>query len=371
MPIESRNKSSVRILIIDDDKDICEIFQEILERNDYPNVESVYSGKEAFEKIKDNGYDIAFIDLRLPDINGLDLITKLRTVSPETEFIIVTGYGSLDSAVKALRSEVGGYLEKPISSDRLIRTLNDVYLKLSLKRTNKKFLQELEDANKEIRFLNDLLVNKVDDLNRSLLLTLDQVTEFNPSDEQMKVLTLFQDTIRRNARLTRNIKKLLEINVSTTKNLEEVQVEDYINKAFNRLRRDYRERTIVVNGDHTKQCSIKADKNLFFFFLELFEIAVLNDPKQQVKIDISTDKVQLKGKPYCQITYEGFFAHLIYDQRNIKEYTNLNTSSFDPKFQDLGPFLINQFLDFYNGFIRLPENDNQNKLNFYFPLIEH
>ncbi|MHA1212875.1 MAG: response regulator, partial [Candidatus Heimdallarchaeota archaeon] len=200
-------KGKINLLITDDEDDLREIFIEILKRSGYENVEGVGSGSEAVEHFKSKFIDIALIDLNLPDINGIELISQLRVINPDAEFIIITGYGSLDYAIKAMQFDVGGFLEKPVSGEKLLRTIEEVLVKHSLKMENQKFLKDLEKANKEITFLNDLLVNNVDELNQSLLMTMVQIEKLHPTDEQKKVLRLFQQAIRKNARLTRNIKK--------------------------------------------------------------------------------------------------------------------------------------------------------------------
>jgi len=121
-----------------------------------------------------------------------------------------------------MQIDVGAFLEKPVSSDKLLRTLEEVMIKLSLKLENQKFLEDLELANNEILFLNDLLVNNVDELNQSLLLTMVQIEKLNPTDEQKKVLRLLQQAIRKNARLTRNIKKLQTIDDKSESDLTNI-----------------------------------------------------------------------------------------------------------------------------------------------------
>ncbi|MHA1188726.1 MAG: response regulator [Candidatus Heimdallarchaeota archaeon] len=77
------NKNQLKILIIDDDKDIRDIFEEVLKRSGYANIDSVGSGEDALTKLSSTFYNITLIDLNLPDIQGMDLISKARTISPE------------------------------------------------------------------------------------------------------------------------------------------------------------------------------------------------------------------------------------------------------------------------------------------------
>jgi len=226
------NKNHLKILIIDDDKDIRDIFEEVLKRSGYANIDSVGSGEAALTKLSNTFYNIALIDLHLPDYHGMDLISKVRTISPDSEFIIVTGFGSLDSAIKSLQFDVAGYLEKPINSDKLLRTIDQVLDKHSLKMSNRQFTKDLEVANNEILFLNDLLINNVNELNQSMLMTMVQIERLNPTAEQEKVLKLFQQEIRKNARLTGNIRRLEQTQQINSKSLDSVDLTGFLSSAI-------------------------------------------------------------------------------------------------------------------------------------------
>jgi YesN/AraC family two-component response regulator len=361
-------KEKMSTLIIDDEEDIREIFIEILKRNAYKNVESVGSGEEAIDLFKKQHFDIALIDLNLPDINGIDLITKLRVINPDAEFIIITGYGSLDYAIKAMQIDVGAFLEKPVSSDKLLRTLEEVMIKLSLKLENQKFLEDLELANNEILFLNDLLVNNVDELNQSLLLTMVQIEKLNPTDEQKKVLRLFQQAIRKNARLTRNIKKLQTIDDKSESDLKSIEFSKIFTTVLNRLRNDYSDKKFEIIGDVEKERVIHADNDLMHLLTELFLISILNDPSPKIRINVKFDEVEKDQKNYLKMNVKAFQVKHIYDQREITQPTDLKIATNEHSFQDLGPFIINSLIRLYQGFVELPDEESSNLLDIYLPI---
>jgi len=344
------NKNHLKILIIDDDKDIRDIFEEVLKRSGYANIDSVGSGEAALSKLSSTFYNIALIDLHLPDIHGMDLISKVRTISPDSEFVIVTGYGSLDSAIKSLQFDVAGYLEKPINSDKLLRTIDQVVDKHSLKMSNRQFTKDLEVANNEILFLNDLLVNNVNELNQSMLMTMVQIERLNPTAEQKKVLKLFQQEIRKNARLTGNIRRL-----------EQTQ-------QINSKSPDYKDKNFEIIGDFDQQHFVVADNNLTHLLSELLLLTILNDPKPKIRINLNFEKVQKDKKNYIKMNIQGFLTKLVYQQKEIKTPSELKEATNDKTFQGLGPFVINRILSAYNGFVELPadtEEANDN-INFFF-----
>ncbi|NHJ46635.1 MAG: response regulator [Asgard group archaeon] len=360
-------KEKMAILVIDDEPDFNEVFVDMLKRNSYKNVTDVGSGEEAIAYFKENPVDIAFIDLDLPDINGIDLIGKLRAINPDTEFIIITGFGSLDYAIKAMQMDVGAFLEKPISADKFVRTLEEVMIKYQLKIENQQFLFDIEKANKEILFLNDLLVNNVDDLNQSLLLTMVQIEKLNPTEEQKKVLRLFQQSIRKNARLTRNIRKLELVNSKTEASLKKIELSSTLNNVINRLRNDYSDKNFEIIGEITEERHVRADNDLLHLLSELFLISILNDPSPNIKINLEFSHTVREETNYLKINVKAFQVKHVYDQKDIADPSDLKTKVSEQSFQDLGPFIINSLLRLYNGYVELPDDETNNLIDLYIP----
>ncbi len=360
-------KEKINILIIDDDQDIGDLFVEILKKNGYAKVRSVGTGEEGRSVLSDEFINIAMVDLKLPDINGMDLISQLRTISPDTEFVVITGYGTLDTAIKAMQFDVGGYLEKPVSPDKFLRTLEEVIVKHTLKLENQQYMKDLGLAHKEILFLNDLLVNNVDELNQSLLLTMVQIEKLNPTPEQKKVLTLFQEAIRKNARLTRNIKKLQAISEKTKENITNVDISRIFASVVNRLRSDYSDKNFEVTGNFNQSRMVLADNDLNHMLAELLLLPILNDPKPTIRINVDFENIEKDNKDYLKVNVEAHQVKYIYDQKDVVHPEDLITEASEQEFQDLGPYVINSLIRFYNGFIALPDESKRNILDIYLP----
>ena len=101
------------ILVIDDDESVLETMTRILELEGF-DVDTAKRGKEAVEKSNAKFYNLALIDIRLPDMEGTQLLTAMRETVPKIVKIIVTGYPSMDSAVEAVNKGADGYVIKPI-----------------------------------------------------------------------------------------------------------------------------------------------------------------------------------------------------------------------------------------------------------------
>jgi DNA-binding NtrC family response regulator len=117
-----------RILIVDDDPTIRRTMAVILQQEGYV-VETAENGEEAIAKSEANFYNLALIDVRLPDIEGTKLLTLLRETYPRMIKIIMTGFPVLDNAVEAINRGVDGYLTKPMSTEKLLKTVREQVMK--------------------------------------------------------------------------------------------------------------------------------------------------------------------------------------------------------------------------------------------------
>ena len=117
-------KERARILVVDDDESIRETFTAILEENGYV-VDTAESGKEAIEKTNKNFYNAAFIDIRLPDMEGTELLTALKDTTPKMRKIIVTGYPALQNAIEAVNKNADAYVTKPPKMNDVLNLLKE------------------------------------------------------------------------------------------------------------------------------------------------------------------------------------------------------------------------------------------------------
>jgi DNA-binding response OmpR family regulator len=117
-------KEAKTVLVIDDDKSILRTFTRILQKAGY-TVDVAETGKEAIEKVGNKSYDVALIDVRLPDMDGTDLLPALRQKIPDAAKIVITGFPSMDNGVKALDSGADAYLVKPLKPEELISVIDE------------------------------------------------------------------------------------------------------------------------------------------------------------------------------------------------------------------------------------------------------
>ncbi len=123
------NRSSLNILIVDDSKTICVVLKDIISKLGYQNVWAVQSVGQALELFKEIKFSIVFIDIVMPNRNGLELLKELKGLQPHITVIVMTSYPSLKSIEEAIEYGAYDYLRKPF---------NEAEIKLILKRVEER-----------------------------------------------------------------------------------------------------------------------------------------------------------------------------------------------------------------------------------------
>lgn len=109
------------ILVVDDDQSLCKSVAVVLKKEGY-TVDTVFSAEEALKKAAETKYALMFVDLMLPGMSGLDLLTTVKETNPDTTVIMITGYPSIKSAVQAIKLSAYDFIPKPFTPEE-IRTL--------------------------------------------------------------------------------------------------------------------------------------------------------------------------------------------------------------------------------------------------------
>ena len=113
-----------KILVVDDDKSIRKTLAAILEDEGY-DVDTAENAREAIEKTNNGFYNLALVDIRLPDMEGTKLIASMKDTTPKMVKIIVTGYPSLQNAVEAVNNNADAYVFKPVNAENLLKTIKE------------------------------------------------------------------------------------------------------------------------------------------------------------------------------------------------------------------------------------------------------
>jgi K+-sensing histidine kinase KdpD len=146
-------KKEVSILVVDDDLDFLEIIKRILENKGY-KVDTVPSADEAISRLKERFYNVAILDISLPDADGTELISSILEIHQDIIAIMLTGHSSVQNAIKSLNRGAFAYLEKPMEPANLFSVIDRGLEQQRLVKENRQLVEELEKHN---RVTNTLL----------------------------------------------------------------------------------------------------------------------------------------------------------------------------------------------------------------------
>ena len=113
------------ILIIDDEKDLCQLLGDTLSSHGY-NVESANTRREAMSSLKSRSPDLVFLDLKLPDGDGLRLLSCIKKINPSTAVNIISAYGTEEVRDKARKLGAYGFIDKPFSEETILRNIREL-----------------------------------------------------------------------------------------------------------------------------------------------------------------------------------------------------------------------------------------------------
>ncbi len=121
-------KDKKSILLVDDEELYLEALATLLIREGY-GISTVCSGKEALQSVQKKQYDLVITDMIMPDITGIDVLKKVKSIYPETKVIIITGYGEQESYLESMTLGAYEYLNKPINMPELKKIIGRAFAK--------------------------------------------------------------------------------------------------------------------------------------------------------------------------------------------------------------------------------------------------
>ena len=107
----------MKILIIDDEKAICNTLKEILEYEKY-EIDIANDGMEGIRKMQSSNFDLVLCDIKMPKMDGLEVLTKIQEIKPEIPVVMISGHGTIETAVDAIRKGAFDYISKPPDLNR-------------------------------------------------------------------------------------------------------------------------------------------------------------------------------------------------------------------------------------------------------------
>lgn len=137
-------KQLEKILVIDDEAGMCSLINTVLSDEGYA-VTTTQKPQDGVTYLKKETFDLVITDLRMPKMNGIEILQAVKTVSPSMPVILITAYSTVDSAVQAMKLGAADYVAKPFKNDELCAAVNNVLEKSRLRAENLRLRQELEE----------------------------------------------------------------------------------------------------------------------------------------------------------------------------------------------------------------------------------
>lgn len=213
-------KDNIKILIADDEEKIRTTLEFILQDQNF-KVEAMGSGEEALEKANEQFFNVAVLDYRLPDIDGILVGKNIKAINSDTEIVILTGQASLESAIKAVEEDFYDYLTKPVDVDKLIKVINGALEKQSLILENRNLFRELKKSNEQLEKLNMFKDGLISMISHDLRSPISSLKGFNYAlmegyvgeltGEQKEVIKRENDAIEMVMELTNNLLDMRQI----------------------------------------------------------------------------------------------------------------------------------------------------------------
>jgi len=133
-----------KVLVVDDDSVACDLLSEVLSKEGY-EVDVARGGQEAVKKGKEDVFDIVLADVRMPDLDGLGVLRAFKTSSPETIVIVMTAFGSIETAIEAIKEGAYDFVSKPFKLDEIKIVIKRALERRRLLQENLRFRSELKE----------------------------------------------------------------------------------------------------------------------------------------------------------------------------------------------------------------------------------
>jgi len=195
------------ILIVDDEKDIRQLLYQALTQMGGYRVEVAKDGEEALQKIENSKFDLVLTDMRMPKMDGLQLVKEISKKRPEIATVVMSGHGSIDAALEAVRRGASDFLSKPFNLPEILVRLNKAMEERARLNQMSKLINQLEESIAELKKLDQIKSEFVAVASHELrtpltaiknavqLLLMEKVGELN--ENQKKFLAMAERNINR------------------------------------------------------------------------------------------------------------------------------------------------------------------------------
>jgi len=191
--------SQLNLLVVDDDKDVCEYLEDFLTHDGY-NVTTINDPTQVVDTLKQGEYHVCIVDLMMPKLSGIDLLGLIRKQDDDVAVIILTGYPSLETATASIEHDVSAYIKKPFSVDEFRAVIERIAKKKGLVLRKEDELHQTIGRNiRELRKARNLTLKQ---MSRRTKLSVSLLSQIERAESSASVSSLFKVASALDVRIT-------------------------------------------------------------------------------------------------------------------------------------------------------------------------
>jgi len=328
-----------KILVIDDEAGIRSSLKGILEDENY-EVKTVEKGEEGFNLLKRQNFDLVLLDIWLPEMNGIELLQKIKTMEENTQVIMISGHGTIETAVKATKLGAYDFLEKPLTLEKVVLTVKNALKQKKLEEENIQLREkvkpryQLVGKSRSIQSLRKKI--KIAAPNKGSVLILGE----NGTGKELVARLIHLESPRKN-------RKFIEINSAAIPDeLIESELVGYVKEDQNHNLVEKKGKLLVAEGgtlflDDISEMSLKAQDSL----LRILKQGKYEPLGSNESLPINTRIISATNKNLRDLVTEGKFREDLYFKLNVIPIT---IPPLRERKEDI-PLLINYFLKYFSA----------------------
>jgi len=287
-----------KILIADDEQVIRELLLKFLSKEGY-EVEQAADGYDALDKIKKHNYDMLILDLKMPGINGMDVITKVNELNKDITIIVITGYATLETAKAAIKQGCFEYITKPFNMDDVLATIKRAFTTRQLAQDKNKLEEQLRIAERlaSLAQMGAGVAHEVNTVLATVKLFLEMLkTRFSPEEKEVKNLGLILEEVERAEEL---IDRFLNFAKPSAAEFVKTDINQLIRKGLKLLESRFSQNDIEVfqqlySPNVFIECDpIKMEEVFTNIFLNSID-AIVGSGKISVKTQVDDEKAEIE-----------------------------------------------------------------------------